>query len=117
MSTTSILEYRHPVDGEIRIDRIGEQVRLVCRWPADLSEDEWIELSNRFNADVYSQEIRRLNDRKATTIHIPGERHGELVLSITGDGRVEIDAVDGRSAAPPRVIMKLDLAPEAFLPS
>jgi len=104
--------YRHDTDGELTLRRIGDEVRLRCRWPFDLSSDEWIELSNRFVAANYD---RGLIDLKRTGhAKLDGITGGGLQFHVLQDGFVDIVAIDAQTTAATRFITRLDVRIDAL---
>ena len=112
MSYTELMRYAHAVDGDLLLEQDGQRVQFICRWPADLSEDEWIVFSNQFDLAAYEKGVRALNEHGQGLV--PGIHHGSLELRLMPSGRVEIDVSDARAQAPTRLIMDLDLEPDAF---
>lgn len=51
-------EYRHRVDGYVKLSENLNVVQIKCRWPFDLDADEWINISNEFHAEDYSVAIQ-----------------------------------------------------------
>lgn len=51
-------EYRHSVDGYIKISAEDSTVIAVCHWPFDRETDEWIDIKNSYPIIGYRQAIK-----------------------------------------------------------
>lgn len=109
----TIFEHRHTVDGEIKLERDGSEVGLTCRWPFDTSTDEWIYVSNRFDAAAYDAGIRDLASRGAAVI--PGKASGELRLTIEGSEKVRLYAIDQSPIRPQQLDIVLETSSDNLL--
>lgn len=77
-------EYKHPVDGYIRLNEASGVVRLQCRWPFDLQNDDWIDISNEFYIDDYVQAVRDASEKGYGKA--PGLQGGSIEIEETRDG-------------------------------
>jgi len=107
------LEYKHPVEGGMSFSMVGNIIHFSCRWPFDLHTDDWIEITNDFNAFTYAREVSLLP--KQGSVRIEGERSGQMELTILPDDKVMLDVVDCSRQRPPRLVYSLDLSPSDLL--
>jgi hypothetical protein len=52
-----VLVDRHPAGGYFEFVFDGDFIVLRCRWPFDLSEDEWISIQNRYRVSSYQRAV------------------------------------------------------------
>ena len=108
------LVYEHPIDGSMSWAQVGDAIRFSCRWPADLSTDEWIGISNEFDHGAYVREVSRL--REAGRCRIEGRRSGYMGLAVVSPHRIRLDVLDQEAIRPTSLLMTLALAIEDLLP-
>ena len=101
---------RHPTGGFVECRFMKEAVALHCHWPADLENNEWIDIANQFDVASYSQAVRdAISVGSGTTSGITG---GHLTITAVGDG-FAIDfsrPQDGWSATSLRIVVRRPLA-------
>ena len=115
MSTgTPFLAYEHPVDGEISLTVVKNVVRFACRWPFDLSTDEWIHVHNEFECDTYAREVAQLTETGRARVE--GRDSGHIAFAALSADEVQVDVlgVGGERACGFQVRLQLsasDLVP------
>jgi hypothetical protein len=110
----TFLEYTHPIDGLMSFSAAGDLIRFSCRWPFDLHTDEWIDITNEFDARVYAREVGQLPAKG--TVRVKGTRTGHMELTILAEKKVKLDVEDNCNERPPRLVYTLDLLPGDLLP-
>ena len=110
----AFLEYRHPVDGVMSLSVVGDLVCFFCEWPFDLDTDEWIYITNDFDADAYTNEVSLLPEKG--TVRIPGKQSGYMEFTVLTQEKLRLDVEDSSRDRPPRFVYTLDLHPSDLLP-
>ena len=83
---SEIFRQDHPVDGRIllTLDAGRDLVALSCRWPFDLSTDEWIEIENEYALDGYRAAVADVSSSGSG--NVTGVLGGYLKISRTSSG-------------------------------
>ena len=106
--------HKHKVDGEISLEIDGQHVKISCRWPFDLSTDEWIWISNTFRLEDYTSKVRRLPEGRKVTIR--GIQSGQLSFEMRPSGEIMFDIVGAGDPRGQRLIFPISAAPKDLLP-
>jgi len=77
-------EYRHPVDGYIKISVEDGLVIAVCHWPFDRETDEWINIKNSYPIIGYRRAVE--DAENGTEGVVAGVRCGHLKVVPRIDG-------------------------------
>lgn len=75
---------RHPAGGFVELVFDGDFIVLRCRWPLDLSEDDWIDIHNRYHVSNYQRAVD--NAMANGTGKAPGVDGGFLEIGSVKDG-------------------------------
>jgi hypothetical protein len=97
MTDSVILRQAHAVEGSIELLVEGETAALHCRWPFDLTTDDFIEISNTFATEAVTQMIADLRESgkgQAEAVNVGFvriERAGrELIFEASNSGKGEL---------------------------
>ncbi len=99
---TKFFIQKHREDGELYFEVNSNYVRFYCRWPFDLSTDEWIYISNTFALEEYLKEVPRLSQIGKVTL--PGIESGEITFKIAPNGKIKLSVIDAKKVSPPQLV-------------
>lgn len=108
------LTYRHPVEGSMSWTKEGDVVRFSCRWPFDLSTDEWIEVSNELDHATYVRELDTL--RKVGHCLIKGKRSGCMEFTVISSDRIRLGLFDQETVRPTSLQLTLAVTVGDLIP-
>jgi len=95
MNTDSpFLVYKHPVEGEILLSLAGDTICFSCRWPFDLSTDEWIYINNEFDREAYIHNLTALPEK--STVKIKGKQSGHIKFTILPSGKIKLNVASSQ---------------------
>jgi hypothetical protein len=81
---------KHPKspEGSVALLASAEAVRLECRWPFDLSEDDWISITNEFARQDFERALDSLQSDGEAQVE---GAFGELRLRVEGPQSAEFE--------------------------
>lgn len=79
-----VLKLDHEVEGELLVIRKGDGIRVHMRWPFDLAEDDFVEISEFFTMREWQQAIDAAQDTEEDTLMLQSENGAFLRLGTTG---------------------------------
>lgn len=96
--------------GALKITRERDEVRIDCRWPFDLQEDEWIYIVTDVSVTDFIDCLEALRVGEAS--HVDGIRGGFIELAPHRDGGSSLEVADRFGRAPTRLQFILTESPE-----
>lgn len=111
---TPFFVYEHPVDGCMSLSLVGNTVVFSCRWPFDLSTDEWINIKNEFDHRTYVTRMATLLEKGE--VRIEGIRSGYIAFTVLPGGKINLDVLNNMPESPVGFIYSLAATPEELVP-